>query len=326
MLKLVYELRIELRDFFTQQKTEELVKFLQDDVVSLAYLVDIFGRMNELNLSLQGKDKTIINFIDVLSAFQAKLQLWERKMAIDKIGMFPTLNELLEDTEDVWLDDNVKSQIINNLQSLRSEFAKYFPVIARHDLAFVRNPYLVADVVNMFDGDDNTQEEFIALRNDSTTEDAFKEKTLPAFWLAMASSYPKVASTAIRLLMPFPSTYLCEAVFSALLGIKTKARNKLAVEPDLRCALSTTVPRIDNRVARLGAFTPNWATFDCSRRQKFVMGGFCLVGAQLAKLIFPLGVSTVQCPPLAIRNVHVQVFPLLCYVILTIFLCLGACL
>ena len=43
-------------------------KFLQEDVVSLAY--DIFGRLNGLKFSLQRRDKTIISFIDLLSAFQ----------------------------------------------------------------------------------------------------------------------------------------------------------------------------------------------------------------------------------------------------------------
>ena len=101
--------------------------------------------------------------------------------------MFPTLNEFIEDTEDMRLDGDVKLKIINNLQSLRSEFTKYFPETTRDDLVFVRNPYLVpnSEVVNMFNGDVSTQEEFIALKNDSTAEDAFKEKSLPAYWSAM---------------------------------------------------------------------------------------------------------------------------------------------
>ena len=253
VLKRVFTLRFELRDFFVQQKKEDLVKFLHEDVVSLAYLVDIFGRLNELNLSLQGQAKTIINFIDALSAFQAKLELWERKMTKGQLGMFPTLNEFIEDTEDMRLDGDVKLKIINNLQSLRSEFTKYFPETTRDDLVFVRNPYLVpnSEVVNMFNGDVSTQEEFIALKNDSTAEDAFKEKSFPAYWSAMVDSYPRAASVAIRLLMPFPSTWLCEAGFSALLGIKNKARNKLIIEPDLRCALATTEPRIDELVTKM---------------------------------------------------------------------------
>ena len=199
VLKRVFTLRFELRDFFVQQKKEDLVKFLHEDVVSLAYLVDIFGRLNELNLSLQGQAKTIINFIDALSAFQAKLELWERKMTKGQLGMFPTLNEFIEDTEDMRLDGDVKLKIINNLQSLCSEFTKYFPETTRDDLVFVRNPYLVpnSEVVNMFNGDVSTQEEFIALKNDSTAEDAFKEKSLPAYWSAMVDLYPRAASAAI---------------------------------------------------------------------------------------------------------------------------------
>jgi len=48
VLQQVFALWIELKDFFVQEKKEKLVKFLQEDVVSLAYLVDIFGRLNEL--------------------------------------------------------------------------------------------------------------------------------------------------------------------------------------------------------------------------------------------------------------------------------------
>ena len=105
LFKRVFTLRNELRDFFVQQKKEDLVEYLHEDVVSLAYLVDIFSRLNELNLSLQGQDKTIVNFIDALSAFQAKLELWERKMTMGQMGMFPTLNEFIEDAEDMRLDN-----------------------------------------------------------------------------------------------------------------------------------------------------------------------------------------------------------------------------
>ena len=257
-----------------QQKKEDLVKFLHEDVVSLAYFVDIFSRLNELNLSLQGQDKTIVNFIDALSAFQAKLGLWERKTAMGQMGMFPTLNEFIEDAEDMRLDDDVKSQIVNNLLSLLSEFAKYFPNTTRDDLVFVRNPYLVSDsdVVNMFSGNDATQEEFIALKNDATAEDAFKEKSLPAHWSAMLASYPRVASIAIRLLMLFPSTWLCEAGFSALLGIKNNARNKLIVEPVLRCALSTTEPRIDKLVTKMQHQSSYWCS--CHDVCKFIESFF----------------------------------------------------
>ena len=66
----------------------------------------------------------------------------------------------------------------------------------------------------------------------------------------MVFSYTRVASAAIRLLMSFPLTWLCETDLSALLGINSKTRTKLIVEPDQRCALPAIGPRIDKRVAK----------------------------------------------------------------------------
>ena len=119
-------------------------------------------------------------------------------------------------------------------------------------LVFVRNPF-VADsgVVNVFCGNDATQEEFIAQKNDSTAVGAFKDMPLPAYWSAMVASYSRVTNTAIQLLMSFSSTWLCEACFSALLGIKNKPRNILVAELDQRCALSTSKPRIDKLVTKM---------------------------------------------------------------------------
>ena len=80
--------------------------------------------------------------------------------------------------------------------------------------------------------------------NNSTARQEYEEKLLPQFWVAMKDSYPKTTKKALRILIPFVSTYLCESGFSSLLQIKSKQRNRLDVEDDLRCALSQTALRI----------------------------------------------------------------------------------
>ena len=60
----------------------------------------------------------------------------------------------------------------------------------------------------------------------------------------MLCTYPLVAHIAIKAILPFLSTYLCETGFSNLKAIKTEIRNRLDVEPDLRCCLSETEPKI----------------------------------------------------------------------------------
>ena len=82
------------------------------------------------------------------------------------------------------------------------------------------------------------------LINDSTAQQKYEEKLLSQFWIAMKDSYPKTTEKAPHILIPFVSTYLCESGFSSLLQIKSKQRNRLDVEDDLRCALFQTAPRI----------------------------------------------------------------------------------
>jgi hypothetical protein len=59
-----------------------------------------------------------------------------------------------------------------------------------------------------------------------------------------------LSETVLRLLLPFPTTYLCEAGFSSLLVIKSKYRSRLVAEGDLRCPLAKTVPRISDLVRK----------------------------------------------------------------------------
>ena len=42
-------------------------------IACLAYLVDIFDSLNTLNLKMQGKEKNIIQFVDLINAFVVKL-------------------------------------------------------------------------------------------------------------------------------------------------------------------------------------------------------------------------------------------------------------
>ncbi|KAK4328431.1 hypothetical protein Pmani_001179 [Petrolisthes manimaculis] len=101
---------------------------------------------------------------------------------------------------------------------------------------------------NVDDVPDAWQEEFLDLKNDSAAKDAFQNMELEEFWTLVRGTYPLLATNALRILVQFSSTYLCETGFSALVHLKTKARSKLEVEADLRCALSITPPDIEGLV------------------------------------------------------------------------------
>ena len=67
--------------------------------------------------------------------------------------------------------------------------------------------------------------------NDSNARDTL---ALTNFWCEMSLIYPNVRDRALETLLMFPSTYLCEQGFPALLLIKNKSRVRLSVEADLR--------------------------------------------------------------------------------------------
>ena len=70
----VFELREELKEFLIVQKQHELGSNLKDSalICRLSYLVDIFDQLNRLNPKLQGKETTIIDFIDAFECLCAK--------------------------------------------------------------------------------------------------------------------------------------------------------------------------------------------------------------------------------------------------------------
>ncbi|GAA6086400.1 SCAN domain-containing protein 3-like, partial [Tachysurus ichikawai] len=64
------------------------------------------------------------------------------------------------------------------------------------------------------------------------------------------AEYPEIATTALKSLLPFPTSYLCEAGFSAVTATKPKQRNKLDISNTLRVSLSPITPRWNRIVAK----------------------------------------------------------------------------
>jgi hypothetical protein len=80
--------------------------------------------------------------------------------------------------------------------------------------------------------------------NDTGIVSEFSSFSEKQFSVRRLLDYPALAKTVLKILLPFPETYEYEVLFSNLLQIKTKPRSRLNVEDDIRCALSSTSPRI----------------------------------------------------------------------------------
>ena len=240
----------EIKLFLEIQEKKDLLVHFEDEAWNkrVAYLADILDQLNKLNMKLQGRETHVLLFQDSLRAFVSKLQNWRRKTNLGNIAMFEKLCGVMDESPNQ-LDQFLKDEIIEHLQSLEKEVERYFPELSQEQEALVRNPFCMELDVSSIP--DDIQDEFLDLRNDSSARDLFKEKSMTQFWCAMYQSYSKVSMTALRVLVPFASTYLCEAGFSTLVNIKTKNRNRLDVGDDMRLALTNARPRISKLAAEM---------------------------------------------------------------------------
>nr|XP_021512928.1 protein ZBED8-like [Meriones unguiculatus] len=249
VLKHIFELRDELRMFFNQKARPQFEALFSDksELQKIAYLVDIFAILNELNQSLQGPNATCLDLSEKIQSFQMKLQLWQKKLDENKIYMLPTLSAFFEE-HDIEAHERITMiiSVKEHLHVLAGEISWYFPDLPDVPFALARSPF----TVNVEDVPETAQGEFTELMNSDAARTDFSTMPVTNFWIKCLQPYPVLAETVLRLLLPFPTTYLCEAGFSSLLVIKSKYRSRLAVENDLRCALAKTAPRIPDLVRK----------------------------------------------------------------------------
>ncbi|GFQ80650.1 zinc finger BED domain-containing protein 5 [Trichonephila clavata] len=85
-------------------------------------------------------------------------------------------------------------------------------------------------------------ENLIELSSDTQLEAKFRKFSLIIFWSDVFDEYPNLVKQAIRIVLPFATTYLCEAGFSKYVATKIKYRNKLDAASDMRVQLLNLTP------------------------------------------------------------------------------------
>ncbi|GBP82227.1 Zinc finger BED domain-containing protein 5 [Eumeta japonica] len=88
-------------------------------------------------------------------------------------------------------------------------------------------------------------ESLLEISSDTSMESLFKTTPLNNFSCRIRDEYPMLGKMALNILLPFPTTYLCETKFSTYAATKTKYRNRLDAELDIRLQLSSIKPDIN---------------------------------------------------------------------------------
>ena len=122
----------------------------------------------------------------------------------------------------------------------------YFP-ISEPSSAWIQQLF----IAEMNDNEQlNLHEQHLKSHSSQAVKTKFSSFLLLEFWCSTLQKYPESAKRALEVLIPFPTTYLCEAAMSALVNIKTTYGNRLGVANDMRIALSNINPRMDELVSK----------------------------------------------------------------------------
>ena len=96
----------------------------------LAYLASIFGRLNEVNLSLQGKGGDIFQATSKINALKLKIVLWKNNVLSNNFKKFPLLSQYMRECgwefEGVSLENNISTLIVAHLNLFSENLDAYF--------------------------------------------------------------------------------------------------------------------------------------------------------------------------------------------------------
>ncbi|XP_042203602.1 protein ZBED8-like [Homarus americanus] len=172
ILKRLIELRAEVSLFLREKESSLSEQFDSEEFIhGLAYLADIFGHMNEVNLAIHGPKVTIIDATERQQAFPAKLPLWKRMLEADNYANFP-----LTLFKGYFCSGDVKVE------------------------TWIRNPFL-ADIDCMSD-EDLAKDDLIDLKTKEMLRNEFNSKSLGEFWCALTQAYPRLVKRAMGALIP----------------------------------------------------------------------------------------------------------------------------
>ncbi len=228
------ELYDSVLEFFSadEELCADLIKIRPD----VAYLADVFSKMNDISLKLQGKNTTLVDCKSVIGAFIEKLKLFRTNLLRRE---FPAL------AESECVNDSDLEAYGAHLQQLHEDMTTRFQDLRNIEVpAWVQLPF----DINVAEQEAKYQEELIELQHDGQSKTRFLQQGYKNVWYNsdVTMRYPKLWETVKPLLLSFASSYLVEVGFSSVTKLLTKERNNLDIvkRGDLRLKLTDLQPRI----------------------------------------------------------------------------------
>ncbi|XP_066482086.1 SCAN domain-containing protein 3-like [Tiliqua scincoides] len=238
----LYELRNEIYSYLRDEEHCFADKFIDTDfLIKLAFLSDLFEKLNALSKSLQGRNTNIFQLLNKVSELKKKVILWKKNVNKGDYKSFPSLDQFLQANE-MALKEELRTVFVLYFSQLHLHLENFFPEDEVESIKWVRDPFN-AEIPPHFNNEE--AEQLIDVSTDSTLKIRFRSQSLPEFWCQTENEYPVISKRALRVLILFANTYLCETGFSAVAVIKSKYRTNINIENEMRVAISKITPRFD---------------------------------------------------------------------------------
>ncbi|KAI4804540.1 hypothetical protein KUCAC02_026165 [Chaenocephalus aceratus] len=220
-----------------------------DEAVLIVYVQYIDGEDLKQDILMSVNLTTTTR--ETLDAFVRKLEYRVGKMERGELQQFPLLLKQSQNNPET-VPVSVRRKFIRHMNALQTEMQSRFADIDEYvsKELWVLDPF-IAKIEEYLDCED----ELTDIQADSLSKKYFQEKGFKKFWIVKGPSLaPKLTLHATtRIILPFSTTYLSETAFSALVAIKTKARNTLDVHNDFRLAVTHITPDIPSLAAGVQA-------------------------------------------------------------------------
>lgn len=224
-LERLFNLRDEVQLFLEQSEKNELKEMassLKDKnfVSDLAFLCDLTEIINEYNLTLQGRNKTIFHLTECSHRFERKIKIILSQLRNNDTSNLPRTFEILAEyrnDEKIAQYTEIVASLVQNFADRFEDFKSLKTMIDIHN-----DPLTEKNVDNL-----ELAAELEIMKNDIN----LPLDTGKSFWKKInKEKYPVIKKEILKLYSMFGSTYDCEAAFSILKLIKSKYRNKLTDE------------------------------------------------------------------------------------------------
>ena len=124
----------------------------------------------------------------------------------------------------------------DHLSQLSKEFEHYFPITKdpRTGKEWIRDPFVNKpgeSTLSVLEED-----QLLEITNDGGLKSMFETASnLHTFWIKLKAEYPEIATKALKSLLPSPTSYLCEAGYSAVTATKTILQSRLDIATHFGC-------------------------------------------------------------------------------------------